>query len=266
VSIFETETKHRADAITLTTLEFDVLWEHLGCGRMPLILTMPSPGKTYTERSYIAARAWEALVSKGLASRPNSPNNNIQDLLNLLYMPEREVDARLSIGYPVRAIATAKGHNGVIATLVNDQVRLAFADPNELPSAIASLLPPLQPGKGHSINTPSSELDTAAKRADTLSEFANELINQGIIPTDAHTLASMATGAGHQGQFGAAARDISGQRRRADHVVGFFDTPQGRYLQLRRAGHDGTEWTTITPATHQLLVQQINDLLNKVTD
>jgi hypothetical protein len=75
----------------------------------------------------------------------------------------------------------------------------------------------------------------------------------------------MITGVRRQGQFGASARNRWGHRRRAPHVVGFFDTDAGRYLQLRAAGGDGQTWSTISPADNRLLVQQLSDLLAGVT-
>ena len=38
------------DPVIISTLEFDVLWEHLGLETMPLVLKVPSPGKTREER------------------------------------------------------------------------------------------------------------------------------------------------------------------------------------------------------------------------
>jgi hypothetical protein len=42
-------------------------------------------------------------------------------------------------------------------------------------------------------------------------------------------------------------------------VVGFHDTPTGRYLQLRRDG-----WVTFTPDTGTQLVAQVNQLLDEL--
>ena len=44
-----------AEPITISALEFDVLWEHLRLAEMPLVLRVPSPGRTYTERRELVA-------------------------------------------------------------------------------------------------------------------------------------------------------------------------------------------------------------------
>ena len=66
------------------------------------------------------------------------------------------------------------------------------------------------------------------------------------------------------GNFGAAARDKFGRRRRAERVVSFFDTEDGRYVQIRRPAPDGTLWTTISPADPRNLTHHVEELLDEI--
>lgn len=264
MTIFESPTQQPV-SLTLSALEFDVLWEHLGFDHMPLVLKVPSPGKTYAERAVIVNRTWSSLTSKGLATGPAQPIAELVNLLSPLDRPEREVDARLTLDREVRALGAARARRGVLATLVGEQVTLKAANAEALPSEVLALLPPRQAGQGRLVNVPSSELEAAAVEAQTSAQLADELIRRGVNSSDAQTLARMADGAGHRGQFGVAAREQGGERHRANRVIGFFDTPQGRYLQFQRANPGESEWSTIAPADHQLLVRQLTELLAEVS-
>jgi hypothetical protein len=43
-------------------------------------------------------------------------------------------------------------------------------------------------------------------------------------------------------------------------VISFFDTADGRYLQLRRAEDQTEPWTTISPADHRRMLQHLTAL------
>ena len=63
-----------------------------------------------------------------------------------------------------------------------------------------------------------------------------------------------------QGQFGTATRDKWGRRVRAPRVISFFDTKDGRYLQIRRESEGGEAWTTISPADGRRMLQHLTTL------
>lgn len=50
------------DTIELSTLEFDVLWEHLQLGPFPTVLEFDQHGFTRDERAELTAKAWESLA------------------------------------------------------------------------------------------------------------------------------------------------------------------------------------------------------------
>jgi hypothetical protein len=247
------------EPITLTALEFDVLWEHLDLGDMPLILKVPSPGKTNTERARLVAAAWHSLDAKGLGRSVDLDPRLIQTL-RLISRPQRELDGRLWLGRSVRLMAAADEESGVLAVQEGDRLTLRAADGLGLPRHALSVLPPAIAGTGHSVTLPSKDFEAAAREATAPKDFEAALRRRGLRESDAEALRKMIANVHHQGQFGAAARDKWGRRIRTPRVISFFDTEAGRYLQVRRDSANGEPWTTISPADHRRLLQQLTEL------
>jgi hypothetical protein len=248
--------------LTLSELEFDVLWEHLRLPEMPLAIKVASPGKTHVEREDITRTVWDSLADRGLVGRSRGVDPSLVDLLGLLDQPDYELDARLWLDGGVRALVAAKGSDAVLARLADGCLSLTPVEISSLPRAALSLLPELPAGPGYSITVPSADLDAAAAEAETADELGWILRDHGVSPDEADELAAMVGNVRRRGQFGAAARDQRGRRHRPDRVIGFFDTPRGRYVQIRRAKPGGVAWSTVAPADERRLGQHITDLLN----
>jgi len=259
--VFEPETDQ---AVTISALEFDVLWEHLGLRTMPLVLKVPSPGRTYTERAELVDQVWRALAERDLGHR-GGLDGQLESLLCLLDHPDREVDGRFGVNRSVRWLAVSRGDAAALATLDRRGLTLRPAAASGLAREAVSGLPAIPPGPGESITLPSAALDAAATTAGSPDDFQDALIDQGIRPRDAGVLRDIVLGVKRQGQFGAAARDKWGKRHRANRVIGFFDNENGRYLQLRRPGPDGSEWTTISPADNRLIAHELADVLDEIS-
>lgn len=252
------------EPITLSALEFDVVWEHLRLGQFPLIVRVPSPGKTTEERARLEEKVWADLEGRGLG-RPVAVHPGIEDILSILARPDREVDVRAYAGRHVRTLAAATGQLGCVAELCAGEVTLRRASPTSLAAAALSALPALGPGPGQSVTLRTKDFETAATGArGTREGFRAALLDQGIRADDAEALAEMIKDVSGMGNFGAAARDKFGRRRRADRVVAFFDTEDGRYVQIRRPAQDGTLWTTISPADQRKLSHHIDQLLTEI--
>jgi ESX secretion-associated protein EspG len=250
--------------ITLTALEFDVLWEHLRLGALPLVVKVPSPGRTFEERADIETRVWAGLEARGLG-RPVDVNPDIAGLLSVLARPEREVDVRAHIGRDVRVLAASAGEGAAVAELSEGSVTLRSASATGLASAALAVLPSSAAGPGRSVTLRTEDFESAANRAGGTREgFEQALLAGGLRGDDATVLAEMIKDVAHMGNFGAAARDRLGRRHRASRVVSFFDTEDGRYVQVRRPSDDGTLWTTISPADLRRLTHHVGELLDEV--
>jgi hypothetical protein len=262
VSAFSIGEQDDAEPISLSALEFDVLWEHLRLGALPLVVKVPSPGKTDEERAELEERAWAGLEARGLG-RPAEVRPDLEDLLGLLAKPDREVDARAFAGRNLRVLAAATGTAAAVATLSESTLTLHRASASGLPGATLATLPALGAGPGTSVTLPTRDFEAAANAAGgTRDGFAKALLDRGV--RDAEVLADMIKDVHGMGNFGAAARDRLGRRRRAERVVSFFDTEDGRYVQIRRAAPDGTLWTTISPADLRKLVHHVTELLDEI--
>lgn len=75
-----------ADPIVLSTTEFDVLCEaERLTDHRHVVLDVPSPGATYTERAEIVAQTWASLRSRRLAQpHRDQVDEDLGDLLVLL--------------------------------------------------------------------------------------------------------------------------------------------------------------------------------------
>ncbi|WP_093944794.1 ESX secretion-associated protein EspG [Actinoalloteichus hoggarensis] len=248
--------------ISLTAVEFDVLWEHLRPGRMPLAVKVPSPGRTHEERTRLAMEVWASLAERRLG-RPGALDDDLVGLITALGRPDVELDGRLWLsGRQVRVIAAITGDVGVRAVLDGGSLRLTPVVRTGLTRAVLDVLPARPPGLGSSVTLRSADLDQAAKAAGRdPAALARLLAGTELRPSDAETLGNMVRGAGDRGQFGSASRNAWGRRLRAPRVVAFFDTPNGRYLQSRREAADGTEWSTVAPASIRMLYHQVEELL-----
>ncbi|WP_344678625.1 ESX secretion-associated protein EspG [Saccharopolyspora taberi] len=251
-------------AVRLSALEFDVLVEHLELGSMPLVLKVPSPGRTHTERAELVESAWRSLSGRALGD-PADLDPWLERTLRLLARPLREVDGRLWLGRSVRVLAAAADGEAALAVKDGDTLTLRPAAASGLPREAASVLPQLGPGPGRSVSVRSSDLDAAADEAGAdVEALEAALRRRGVRADDAETLTSMVGEAGPRGQFGAAARDRLGRRSRAGHVVGFFDTAHGRYVQVRRESPSGDVWSTIAPVDSRRMTGHLEELLAEV--
>ncbi|MGW3472475.1 ESX secretion-associated protein EspG [Saccharopolyspora sp. NPDC000995] len=251
----------------LSALEFDVLIEHLGLETMPLVLKIPSPGRTHSERAKLVESAWRSLGSRELG-RPTRLDPELEWMLRLLARPCREVDGRIWLRRSVRVLAAsdAESEHAVLVVKDGDTFGLRLAAASGLPREAVSVLPTLPPGPGRSVSVRSGDLDGAAADAgDNVEQLQSALQRRGIRPDDAEILMSMAAGVDARGQFGAAARNRFGRRVRAGRVIGFFDTAHGRYAQLRRESPSGEMWSTVAPVDTRRLIGHVNELLAEVT-
>jgi ESX secretion-associated protein EspG len=247
------------EPVIITALEFDVLWEHLALDAMPLVLRVPSPGRTDAERAKFVRHAWDTLSSRGLG-RPVDLDPRLHRLMSLLRRPDREIDGRMWVGHQLRLFAAAMGDEAVLATMVGSQLTLRPADASGLARYALSVLPEAPAGPGQSITLRTADFEAAAQEATDQQRLAAELAGRGVRQSDAEQLADMIGDVVNQGQFGCAVRDKWGRRVRAGRVISFFDTKDGRYLQIRRESDGGEAWTTISPADGRRMLQHLSAL------
>ncbi len=239
-------------------------WESLRLGDLPLIfrVCVDRLGATAEERARLIGSTVEGLRTRGLAD-DRGLRGELVDALTLLAHPSWLVDARLDTYRPVRALGAARGRAAVVAVLHEDEITLTHGTAFRLPADMAALAAEHPPGNGASINLSVEVLLAAAERVvgEDPIRLADELVQRGVSPGDARTLAQVNADMVGSGQFGVEVYEPDAGLRRAGRVIGFSDTAQGRWAQLRTAAHGGTQWVTFTPAGTPQLAVMITDLL-----
>lgn len=152
--------------ISLSVLEFDIVWEHLQLGPFPPILEIDSHGATLDERAELAAQVWESLADKDLGW-PGSVDRRVAFRLRQLARPEWELDARLRLttGATTRALIAANTSVATVAVLGEEHLTLRTVPKDVITTEALALLPEHPPASGPSVTLPASVLDTATRAA-----------------------------------------------------------------------------------------------------
>ncbi len=237
----------------LSAVEFDVLWDRLGLGPTPVVLQLPSPGRTHAERRRLVADTWAALRVRGLVG-PGGPHPALDGLLRLLAGPAERVELRAWGRLRIRAVAAGRDDAGVLARRCGDAVALEPCA--SLPSAVVGLLPPAPRGPGRAAAVPTAALAAALARPSGTGLRA-DLVDRGAAPDEAGPVAWMLHGLDGRAQLGALATDHRGTLRRSAEVLEVLDGPRGRYLVTRTA--DG--WTTVAPTDGRRLRHRVTELI-----
>ncbi len=246
-------------SVVLSTLEFDVLWESEQLPARHVALDVPSPGRTHSERADLVRTAFDALGQRGLAKNGRAVPE-LADWLNLLAYPQCSIDSWVWTDHEISSLAVTGGGTGLLAVVEPAEVWLIPARDTAIADAAVSVAGVQPPGRGYSVSVATDLLRAADARSHgSIPELASALKESGVPVSDANTLATMLTGMGTRGQFGAE----RGQRR-ATRVVAFHDTPDGRYAYLARPNNAGRSWSTITPADNTMLASFVRELLDEV--
>lgn len=251
-------------SVVLSALEFDVLWAGARFPRRHVVLDVPSPGATHSERAKLEAQAWASLGERGLAKGTRA-DSELADQLALLANPQQSVDVWVWTDRQIRALATSTGNNALLAVVDNDQVWLIPARPTSFAQSAVSVAGECPAGEGRSVSLPLDTLRAAEQEVGgEPAAIITALNRRGIALPDAQELAAMFTNIRARGQFGAQRTLRDGRIRRADRVIAFHDTDWGRYLYLARAEGGRAPWVTVTPANNARIAENVAELLDEL--
>lgn len=248
--------------LLLSEAEFDVLWDELRLGPTPVVLRLPSPGRTRAERARIVAAGRDGLRRRGLADLAG-PAPEPARLLGLLAAPRRQLEVRAWFGRPVRAIAAERDGDGALAVRRDGHVELHAAGTPA--HAVRTTLPDRAAGRGRAVSLPTAAL------AGVLAATDGQPVPDGVItpaatpdgvsPDDAALLARLLGGRGGRAQVAAVVHDRWGSPHRPSGHLTVLDTPDGRYRLTRTPAGDGTEWSTLAPVDDRGLHVLLSALL-----
>lgn len=250
--------------VKLSTLEFDVLWERERLPRKLEAISVPSPGKTHSERARLVAKALAELESRGLTVHERAVGE-LLDRLELLARPQVCIDSWVWSDREIRALTAMSGNQAVLAVVEGDEVWLIPARDTAIAESAVSICGEAPAGPGLSVSVPTDVLTAAdAEAGGDSRELSAALIRRGVPNSDAKTLGLMVSGMDLRGQFCASRVQRDGRLVRADRVVAFHDTPQGRYAHLAKPNNDGRGWSTVTPADNRRIAMLVRELLDEV--
>lgn len=251
------------EPITLSQVEYDVLWGKLALGPFRPLLAVTPPGRTDEEIAERTDNAWRSLAAKGLG-RPNEVNPRVERQLRRLARPEWELDVRMFLSEtgPRTTALVAKARKATtIAVLHEDELTLHETKNNPISDDAVNVLAPHPAGTGGSITLPKSTMDSAAAKADSDPDrLARALSAAGLGKTESRKLTEVLSKIIRIAHFGAAHTPPEGRRRRAPHMVSVYDTPQARYLFTRKK-----DWITLLPGTPAAIARQLDEQLTSLT-
>ncbi|MEV6716797.1 ESX secretion-associated protein EspG [Lentzea sp. NPDC051208] len=245
----------------LSTREFEVLWQTLRLDRMPYPLDVPSEGATERDVKALQDSTIAGLRQRGIADDPR-----LEDLMRVLGNHEVSVDAVAGLDRTVRALAAASGGEAVLAVIDGEEVGLSEIRPTALAREIVRVLPEGVAGPGSALSVRLETLQQAVALQEAEQEEDSEdpwgaadeelddreaLLKAGLSAQDARQMDELAQNRVAGGQFG-----VTHGRHRADVVINWFDTHQGRYLMVRSDG-----WLSLSPTDNDRIATRIDAVL-----
>ncbi|MDQ2586991.1 ESX secretion-associated protein EspG [Saccharothrix yanglingensis] len=242
--------------------QMDVLWHHLGLGRLPYPLDVPSVGATEEERKRLRA---EVLAEYG------EPAPRLAELLRLLADHDVAVDAVAHVDRSVRALAVSNGERGALAVVDGDKLGVLEIRPTALARSIVEVLPAGSAGPGSALSLRLETLNAAVTlQQEEQAEDDDDpwgsgeldereaLQKAGLSREDASVISELAANRVAGGQFGVT---VGGGYRasRAGTLITWFDTPQGRYLMVSEDG-----WLSLAPTDNDRIATRIASVLSAV--
>jgi len=251
-------------SIELSATEIRVCWQHLQLDELPVVIDVPTLGRTESERRLLVAQAFDGLRDRGLLG-DQGIDPDLAELLVTLARYQWAVEAWLLLDRPVRALAACHDKVGALAILQGNRLRLTSCSAHSLLDELVRVAG-LTAGPGRSVTVRAENLDAAALAAgQDMRRLADELIRLGERYSDAHELTRMCAQHNRLGQLGALVRDHLGRQCSGRRVVGLHSTPGGWYSQLRRISPGGT-FVTVTPASPDVVTTQLRDLLTETRE
>lgn len=251
--------------MSLSHLEFDVVWERLDLGDRPYPIDVRSFGETMDERAELCEQAFQTLAEKGLHDgRELDPR--LEDLLVMLVRNTFTVDGHLMGARHMEILAASRGDRGVLAVLTGSELRLRPVRDTNLVGEVVDLLPDEKPGPGGAVTMPRAVFRDATEAYARSGYVGLEaaLNAGGVTGRDMRTVVTLVESARHgAGQLAANGTDQAGRAARTP-VLNWFDTAAGRYLVRPAPSPDREEWLTFTPGDSSRIAGRLVELIASV--
>ncbi|MFD5826092.1 ESX secretion-associated protein EspG [Lentzea sp. NPDC060358] len=243
-------------AVVLSHVEFDLVWEDLGFGDLPLALDVPSHGATEDERDELGTEVFASLARAGLVL-DSDVDPELEELLGMLHHHTVSVDALVFGDQPWRVLAAVRGSRGVLAVLNSDELALEPFPADGLVRAVVRLLGDSPAGPGEQVLLPRAAYSAALRGyADSgYSGLERALADAGVRGSATRPLVTIA----EAGRLGAGQLAVTGARGRSP-VLTWSDTTAGRYAVTTEQVRD-EQWVRVVPADQVWFARRLTDLV-----
>jgi hypothetical protein len=236
------------------------------------VLHVQTPQVSIADIPRIERDAFTELEKSGLAHGTNV-DPTLLETMRMLAAPPLELHGWVSRPRkPTLGVVAVSGPGGSVLAFQDEygfHVQPIRAD--ELALSVVNLMPPLRPGKGRSITLPLDVYEQLIENGSYHESGGGGVLEQNQVRSrlerDAdEMLALLKQPRLGGGRLYGAARPRMGRRRKTQFPVTYLDNESGRWLLKHKPSGNGDVWVVVSPATPELLVAELNELLASVGD
>ncbi|HEY3606831.1 MAG TPA: ESX secretion-associated protein EspG [Pseudonocardiaceae bacterium] len=233
------------EIISLSLATFELLWDHLALGPIPVPFEIRSVGRTDTERASLRSAMWPDLQARGLA-HDGRLEPRIVAFFEVLGRADESISslAIMDDGRLVRAMAAANGESAALAVQGVRNLHIARIEPAELPLSIVDLLPAARAFPGRAVTVADG---TGPAHAIHTANSADEQATR--------MLADVRVRAGYF--------TVRGRHQSWSTELAWVDTDRGRFSSRYVTDPAGRRSTAHTPVGRDELVAQLAGLLGQ---
>ena len=249
-------------AITLTPHELRLCGDLLGVENFPVVLGRGP--KSPDRESWSAAReaARRALSRRGLVDEAGGVADGLEDLLETLGHPVREVAARRIGDDGVRRLCLASGRGASRVCAVRgpgDDAAVTLGPGESEPAGLRSFL-----GENPALalapaSAPLRELQEGLAGAEGFAGCAHALVRAGISAASADLIADLLTTATAHTEIVTIVHSL-GTSSSTPAAMVVYDAPAGRVVATPHRAPDGRVWVTFTPGSWDRVLRGLRSL------
>lgn len=257
--------------VTVSRLTWDIVRQRHGIEEQHYVLHVETPSLAAEDVPAVERQAFAELERAGLA-RGTNVDAALLDTMKLLLSAPIEVHGWVGLHNKVTlgVVVASDGRNGVRAIMDEQAFYLRPVRPEDVAAAMVDVLPGAPPGRGHSITLPLDALrgltgqSSGRPRQDDFSDVSwMQRGPERDSERDALTRLLKEPRLGG-GRVYAAGRDRLGRKHQVQDPITYLDLASGRWLMQQKPSPDGQPWMVAIPATPELLISRVNDLLAAV--
>lgn len=220
-------------SIAVDRLEFAVLADQTGVGRVPIVATFSHYSQPVTDVRRAFVDAEQRCRQRGLLDHNGQAGDEVRELLGIYPQTSVEFDLRFSTEkeHELRAAVSRSGRNAVRTVVEGDTIHVEEVRPENAVASLVSVLPDQAPARIHPLSIDATALrEVLAKHPDPTPDVIEAGLRAHGVDTREYRKISQLldgprTGAG---QLGVTAWGRGRREQRGEQTVQVIDIPSGR--------------------------------------